>query len=504
MSGQRLRQDQSPAPDGRATPQTFSEMLRHLDWRQELLALFIVLAESALVFLACAFALPDSTAAERAMPAWIVVMLLLSAHFIPHLLDEWRIWSPDYEVIVGASIVVTLLIAVKFASFPGIALWDTDWIRQAARAVSLLPNDAIRPVWAIVMLGAYAWWRGRTRAPAGIDSAYSMLRMGILVLALILVVILAGTDDDADVRGKLSLGTIAFFVAALSAVGAARLKLEGFRTSAPLGPRWLATFVGPILAVVVVAIIGAGIFSRQFLDTTLWMLSPVFWVLTLVFQAFVLLMAIIAFIILSPIVWLIGTREPTLVAVTPTTTTGGDPSLAERTGDAPFQVPDPLRYLIAALILFAIFSLLTRFVFRRRRRERTPTDEERESVLEWGDMFGALGTRLRGLLQRRPPAADPLAHLRGDERWKHTLAIRETYGRLQSRGAQAGRPRRVSETADEYRPGVTQVIPVPDGPAEVATITDHYDRARYSGVPATADDASAVSAAWQHIERGTR
>jgi len=476
-------------------------MVRHLDWRQELLAILVVLAESALVFLVCAFVLADATDAERALPAWIVVGLLIVAHLVPHLLDEWRIWSPDYEVIIGSTIVLSLLLAVKAGSFPGIAIWDTDWVRQAARAVAFLPNDAIRPVWAIVVLAAYAWWRGRTRAPAGIDSAYSMLRMGTVTLAAILIIILAGSADDADVRGKLSAATVSFFVAALSAVGVARLKLEGFRTSAPLGPRWLATFVGPILAVVVVAIIGAGIFSRQFLDTTLWMLSPVFWVLTLVFQAFVLIMAIIAFIVLSPIVWLIGTREPTLVPVTATPSTGGDQGIVERTADSPFQVPDPLRYLIAALILFAIFSLLTRFVFRRRRRERTPTDEERESVLEWGDMFGSLGERLRGLLRRGGDKDDSLAHLRADARWQHTLAIRETYQRLQARGASGGRPRRAAETADEYRPGVTQVIPADSGSTDIATITERYDRARYSGEPATSDDAAAVSAAWQHIER---
>lgn len=499
MSSRRLQTD--GAPVGRATPLTFADMLRHLDWRQELLALLVVLAECALVYLVCGFTLTDTTDAQRVLPAWIVVTLLLTAHLVPHLLDEWRIWSPDYEVIIGTAIVITVLLAVQAASFPGRAIWDTAWLRHALRALAFLPNDAIRPVWAIIVLAAYAWWRGRTRAIASIDSAYSMLRGGTIALAVILVVILAGSDDGADVRASLSVGTIAFFVAALSAVGVARLKLEGFRTSAPLGPRWLATFVGPILTVVVVATIGAGIFSRQFLDTTLWMLSPVFWVLTLVFQAFVLLMAIIAFIVLSPIVWLIGTRERTLVITTPTPTANGERAALDRTADSPFQVPDPLRYLIAALILFAIFSLLTRFVFRRRRRERSSTDEERESVLEWGDMFGNLGARLRGLLRRRGATTDALAHLRGEARWQHTLAIRETYGRMQQRGAQAGRPRRAAETADEYRPEVTLVMPADDIRADVGTITERYDRARYSGVPASADDASAVKDAWKHLER---
>ena len=40
------------------------------------------------------------------------------------------------------------------------------------------------------------------------------------------------------------------------------------------------------------------------------LLAPVFWFLAIVFQAFVLMLAIVAFIILTPIVWLIGEREP--------------------------------------------------------------------------------------------------------------------------------------------------------------------------------------------------
>jgi hypothetical protein len=314
------------------------------------------------------------------------------------------------------------------------------------------------------------------------------------------VLVLVGSRDDAQVRDRLSAATIAYFVCSLAAIGVARLKLEGFRTSAPLGPRWLATFVGPILAVVAVAIIGAGIFSRQFLDTVLWMLTPVFFVLNLVFQVFVIILAIIAFIILSPIVWLIGEREPQLIAVTPTAMGEQGESRLQEATNSPFEVPDPLKYLIAALILFVIFTLLTKFVFRRRRKERASTEEERESVLEWGDLWGSLGARLRGLRRNRTED-DPLAHLRGDPRWRYTLAIRETYVKLQERGERAGLPRREPQTADEYRPGLTtRFQTAADVPTAIATITDMYRRTRYSGSPASEQDAAIVLDAWRLVE----
>jgi hypothetical protein len=492
---------QTPPEPGRATPGTFREMLRRLDWRQELLSILLVLAETALVYLFIGFAMPGSDDAGSVVPAWVVVFMMLTAHLVPHLLDEWRVWSPTYEVILAVAIAISMLVTAKVVSFPHIDAWDPEWLRQTVRALALLDNSADRPVWGVVVFGIYAWWRGRTRAEGSVDSAYAMLRVGTIALALMLVLVLVGAPDEGQVRGRLSGATILYFVCSLAAIGVARLKLEGFRTSAPLGPRWLATFVAPILAVVAVAIIGAGIFSRQFLDTVLWMLTPVFFVLNIVFQVFVLILAVIAFIILSPIVWLIGTREPQIVAVTPTAMgEQGETGLQEVT-NSPFEVPDPLRYLIAALILFVIFSLLTRFVFRRRRKDRPATEEERESVLEWGDLFGSLGARLRGL-RRRKADDDPLADLRGDPRWRHTLTIRETYMKLQAQGAQAGRPRREPETADEYRPDVAlRFTTFADVPAAIATITETYRRTRYSGVPASEQDARIVLDAWRLVER---
>lgn len=483
----------------RATPVSFGELLRHLDWRQELLGLALVLAESVLLYLVVGFVLADESARARVLPIWIVVVPLLAGHLLPRLMDEWRVWSPDYETIMATAIALTVLLVVKVASFPQFAVWDIAWVRHGVRALAFLPNDAARPVWGAVVLCAYAWWRGRSRAEPSIDSAYTMLRAGTVALALTTIVILMATTRDAEVRERLSVATISFFALTLAAIGVARLKLEGFRTSAPLGPRWLATFVAPILTVVVVAIVGAGIFSRRFLDTVLWMLAPVFWFLAIVFQAFVLMLAIVAFIILTPIVWLIGTREPRPLNVAATPTVTGDQSLLERTGSEAIRVPDPLRYLIATLIVIAIFSALTRFVFRRRRRVRDVTAEERESVLEWSDVLGGFGKRLRQLLRRDARPDDPLASLRGDARWRYTLAIRETYRQLQRQGAERGRARRPAETADEYEPVVVARLPAPSAQEAVATITAQYDAARYSGVPATQDEAAAVEHAFARL-----
>jgi hypothetical protein len=485
----------------RNTPVDLRDLLRRLDWRTELLSLALVLAEATLVYLATGLLLAGHAPHYTVLPLWIVVMLLLVAHLTPHLLDEWRVWSPQYELIAGAAIVLTLLAAVKWGCFPGIAVWDVAWLRGAAHGLAFLPNPAIRPVWGLIVLAAYAWWRGRTRADPTIDSAYTLLRFGSLFLAILLVIALASMPEGAQVRDRLSAGTLAFFVCTLGAIGIARLKLEGFRTSAPLGPRWLATFVAPILAVAVVAVIAAGLFSRQFLDTVLWLLSPILWFLAVTLQIFVIILAVIAFVVITPVLWLIGTRHPQPVRPNQQpNANSGLQNLQDRASNA-IHVPDPLRYLIVAILLFALFSALAHFVFRRRRRERETTDEQRESVLDWSDLFGSLANQLTGLF-RRPKPADPFAHLRGDPRWQHTLAIRETYTRLQTRGATAGRPRRRAETADEYRVQVSdRLTDAVDAPRAVSELTVVYRHARYAGEPADAAAAERARAAWERIAR---
>jgi hypothetical protein len=121
--------------------------------------------------------------------------------------------------------------------------------------------------------------------------------------------------------------------------------------------------------------------------------------------------------------------------------------------------------------------------------------------MDWNDLLASLGARLRGFLRRDKTLTDPLAHLRGDPRWQYTLAIREAYVRLQQRGQQLGRPRLPFETADEYRPGVSQRLgPTQPTSDAVATMTEHYRSARYSGEPAGPTDAEAVASAWETVE----
>lgn len=122
-------------------------------------------------------------------------------------------------------------------------------------------------------------------------------------------------------------------------------------------------------------------------------------------------------------------------------------------------------------------------------------------MLDLNDLLANAGDRLRNLF-RRDPKHDPLAHLRGDDAWKHTLRIRETYMKLQKRGGDSGRARRRSETAEEYRPKVAPALgESQEIPPAVNAITVRYRQARYSGRPAAGGDADIVEVNWDTIDR---
>jgi len=481
-------------------PLTFGDLLRRLDWRVELLSMAIILAEACLVWLLAGLVMSEAVT-RNTYPFWVIAVAMLASHYVVYLLDQGRVWSPEYEVIMTASIVLTLLIAIKAGSFAHVPVYDFDWITGAINGLAFFDTDATRAVWGNVVLIAYAWFRARSREEPSLDSAYTMLRWGTLALGAILLMIVIGADSEFEIRERLSAGVLGFYVFALAAIGLARMRLEGFRAAGPLGPRWLATFATPILVIVAIAVIGAGLFSRRFLETLLWALSPVLFVLSVVFQIIVLVIAIIAFLILTPIFWLIGDVEPEATSAT-ATPAGEMAQGAEQSQTDPFVIPEALQYLIAAIVLVAVITLLTRYLYRRRARQRTGTLEERESVLDWSDIMGSLGGRLRSLFQR-PPALDPYAALRGDPRWQYTIRIRERYRELQGFGEELGRGRQPRETAEEYRPVVASRFEEPGRPA-IDTMTRIYRRVRYSGQPAGPNEAEEMDRNWERAREAPR
>jgi hypothetical protein len=123
-------------------------------------------------------------------------------------------------------------------------------------------------------------------------------------------------------------------------------------------------------------------------------------------------------------------------------------------------------------------------------RERLPDDEA-------GSLLGDLWSRFR----KRGAADDPLADLRGDPRWAHTVAIREAFERFLEWSRDRGVPRRPPATAPEHVAAVEAAVTLPNQDADL--LLARYQAVRYRSTPATKEEADAALDAWRRLQSQT-
>lgn len=483
-----------------ATPTTIAKRTR-VDWRAEALVLALATAEAAVVWLIVDLLLAATSGDDVRVPVISVFALVYVGTGVPRWLEALDVWDRGFGLAVTAAVTVSTLFAIKTASFPDVSWSDPAWLRQTLRALVARPNEAVVPVWGMVATSAFAWWRGKTRADPGPDAAMTTLRVGT-VAALIATAAQASVREGGASKAT-SGAVVLFFAATLAAIAMARLRANGGSGAAGLGTRWLGSMLAPVLAVTIGAIIAAGILSRDLLDTVLWFLAPLIWGVSVILRIIILALALVAFILVSPILWFLS-RHPIEFAgvrISPVQVSPGEQ--AQRVVDRTSQVPDPIRYLVAAAILLVLFTGVTRLALRRRRRPAGVTSEERSSVLDTKDLFQLLKSLLAArLLKRQAAPVDPLAGLRGDPRWAHTVAIRDTYGRYLRWSRDRGQPRRAETTPIEHEAEVAVRITGVSTLADLERLTVGYDAARYGEEPATAEQAAAVREAWRRLQSG--
>jgi hypothetical protein len=472
-----------------------------LEWRAEALVLALATAEAAVVWLVVDVFLAATSGDGVRLPVAAVFVLLYLGTGLPRWLEGLGVWDRTYAAIVAIAVTASTLLAVKTASFPRIGWTDAAWLREAARAIIIRPNGARAPVWGMIATSAYAWWRGRMRAEPGPDPALTTLRIGT-VMTLIAAAAEASVRDGRGAEAT-SGAVVVFFAAALTAVALSRLRADS-RAGAPGSP-WVGSMLAPVLAVTAGAVVAAGMLSRDMLDTLLWFLAPLIWGLAVVFRIVVLVLALIAFVLVSPILWFLS-RHPIDFAgirINPVRISPGEQ--AYRVVEQTSQIPDPIRYLAAAAILLFVFTGVTRLILRRRRRVPANSNEERSSVLAVGDLVSLLKTLLIvRLLQRQAASEDPLAGLRGDRRWAHTVAIREVYARYLRWSHDHGVARTPGTTPSEHERELARRLTGAGARADLARLTAGYNLARYGEAPATAEQAAVVRDAWLRLRAGGR
>ncbi len=474
-------------------------LVKAWDWRSAALSFTLICAEAMLVSLVVGvIETPGtvSTGGVGGIPPLAILGVMIVAAAIPRLVEAFQLWSPDYEVAIGVGIVLTLAALLYIGAFRQYAPWNPEWFRQAIHAYIFRPSSAQSSVWLITIVIVYTWARGRLRETPSLDTTYTMLRIGVIVVAVTSILTVTAQDANSPGRANVRALVVGFFFFALSAVTLARLQIEGLRAQGRLGPQWIAPLVLPVALILVVGLLAAAILSHTFLATVTALLHPLFVVLNFILDVIIAVISLIAYIFYLLLSSLVNRVTGGKVADLPRLTAPPG-QVADQTTHKVASLPDSIRFILLAIILIGFIWLLTRFIFRRPTR-RHRGNEERESVMDWNEVGAGLKGMLATLAARlRHKNADPWADLRGDPRWQYTLKIRTLYTRLLHRGARAGAPRAPSAAPREHVPPLEGVYPHANGP--LLTITDAYRAARYSDRPATAADADRAEAAFQAI-----
>jgi hypothetical protein len=214
-----------------------------------------------------------------------------------------------------------------------------------------------------------------------------------------------------------------------------------------------------------------------------------------------LVLAILAFIIVSPILWLLAGHSFHLAGIHINPGPLGIGTMMQRGAQHAAAIPDPIRYVIALSVLTIAFSATTRFILHRRRRTESRNREERDRLASPTGLIGQAGARLRQLLRGIRRSVDPLDALRGDPAWASTVAIRDTYRQFLRWSRDQHLPRDASATPLEHAASMTPHLTNTATVADVTELTDRYLTARYSSQPATPSDAAAARSAWNRVRR---
>lgn len=467
-----------------------SQMALTYSRREWVVELLLLLAQGLLVWMVADVLFAPFTSQTDPLPVWLPVGLVLLAGGLPRLLHDFGIWNRSFGTVMLGAIVLSTLATVKIVAFPGYPWQESEWLRQAGRSLVFQQSAADIAVWAPIGLSAAIWWLARLNGASGLERCRGTLLAAAMVTALVSIVgfaVIAGPTDRA-----LSVAIVVVFAATLIALAIARQGYDATRSRR----RMLTTVLLPTLAIVAAASALSLLVTSDTLRSSSTAISFLEVVLEPFFRLLVIALTLLALIISLPIFWLFSFGSYR-----------GASFLVEREGNAQsdattsildWQPPDPVRYLLAFLVLLFVAYGLARFTLALTRRDFTQVEQGR-AELGAGTVRGAWLERFRGRFGRTA-TRDPLAELRKDPAWANTVTIRETYTRW-LRFAEARKlGRTVSETADELDRRAGPNLQSSAASAALDELTALYDNVRYASVPATAEQAERAVRAWNQLK----
>ncbi len=456
--------------------------------REWIVELLLLLAESMLVWMAAAVLFAPFTSAANPAPLPLVMALVALAGVLPRILHDRGIWGGRFSAGVIVAVVLSTAATIKLIAFPGLPWSDPVWAKEAARSLAFEDSNADVLVWAPVALSAVVWWLPRFHGASGLERSRATLRIGAAVAAISTIgasFVQNGPDDRS-----MSAAIVVFFASTLLALALSRQGSGATHSRHRLG----STVMLPTVVIGIAAALGALLVTRDWERAVPRSLPSLGAVLDPVFSVLMLLLTGIVFIIALPIMWLLSLGNYDTPRVMEF---AGFQQGEASQATLGWHPPDPVRYLLATIVLIAIFFGVVRFGLAVIRRD-FEREETGQGALGPGKRRGKWLDRFRWPFGR--DRSDPLAELRGDPAWEQTVRVRETYAAWLRWAAHHGFGRDIAETALELDHRSSPHFDSPASAVALEELTIVYNDVRYSQTPATSEQAERAASALRRLK----
>ena len=462
-------------------------------WREVAILALIVMDLSWIVPWFRSFT-PATHANSSARAFLILGSILLSAH----LLARWMNYAylrMDYRRVALVMVFIFSFIfglRILLYGHESMPLWEL--INRPLRAFTdwsgLIPTEFL-----ILLFVFLVCRRGISLAQASIGPLLVKRSFQLGILMFVAFVFL-NTLATGETPGFL---LYLFTFAGLIAMAASRIhvlsRLRGGGQS-PFDRRWfLGIFLSTLLVVALAAwIAGFASFRLVFLER----------IFGLIFQVFAFLMTIL----ITPLIYLLFLLVSRIQI--PSDAVLGLLSALEQLRTTLMQLAErfafrlnflgwlsnlkPILWWSVAIVLaLLVVASLTRWWIK----EQAKNPDERQSLLDGGDLLRLLGRSLRnGLLQIGQGLAE-LVRLRYGQRLLAAARIRRIYAELMDLSEALNAPRAEAQTPLEFLPTLMGLFP--ESEIELNTITQAYLRVRYGELPETRAEVMEVETAWNRI-----
>ncbi|HUS14590.1 MAG TPA: DUF4129 domain-containing protein [Chloroflexia bacterium] len=422
---------------------------------------------------------------------WPFIALALLARAVVWGLEQRGVRGPGYTAVIGAAGLASITALVGLVLLPSYTE-STSFLTVLTR-----PGGIGLGLLSTVLAGGFIWWRSLRGGAPGVAVVYGRFER---IMGLYLgYVFIAWLGRAGFLTPVFTRDLFAVFLVGLWAMALARSRLEGERSHQVLSLRWFVFSLGLIGGVLGVGLLFAGLFSQ---DLVAALFAPVSAAAQLLGLVTVLTAQAFAYMVFIALAFLLaGVRmgspptQPVVLPLGPPRDPLVDDLLAQAAKR--FGLDETALQMIGGLIILAVFAWLAwRVLGSAQHRRRALGGGTRESLLDWGALWGGLVPHRAA----RPQEADPLLALTGNPAYRYTVRVRQAYRRALAVAAGQGVNRLPYQTADEVLPALQGALPTGRDP--LASLTAVYDATRYTATPATAADAMAAEQALAALTTG--